>query len=110
MIDRDGTQLERMKEEVEFILKSTDGVSKELFLEDSLLQHGVCMALLTIGECAHHLSEEFKESHSEIPWIKVVAVRNIAAHGYWRLDMAQIWQAVVTNIPELHEFLLRNYR
>ena len=101
----DKTQLERMKKEVEFIIKVTNDVSKEKFLNDDLLQHGVCMSILTIGECANHLSEMFIEKHSEIPWIQVIAVRNIAAHGYWQLNMEQIWEAVVSDIPELHNFL-----
>ena len=105
MIDSDRTQLVRMNEEVEFITKTTEGVSKDKFLKDSLLQHGICMSIITIGECANHLSDEFTEDHTEIPWIQVVAVRNIAAHGYWALNMEQIWEAVETDIPHLRNFL-----
>jgi uncharacterized protein with HEPN domain len=31
---------------------------------------------------------------NEREWFQIVAVRNIAAHGYWQLDMQQIWQAI----------------
>jgi len=82
-------------------------VSKEDFLGSSLLQHGICMSLLTIGECANHLSKDFINSHPEIPWVQVIAVRNIVAHGYWQLNMEQIWQAVVMDIPKILKFLLR---
>ncbi|MDR0310319.1 MAG: DUF86 domain-containing protein [Acidobacteriota bacterium] len=105
MIDRDKSQLKRMRVEVEFIIDVTTDASKEKFLNDDLLQHGVCMSLLTIGECANHLSAEFTEKHPEIPWIQVIAVRNIAAHGYWQLNMEQIWEAIASDIPELYEFL-----
>jgi uncharacterized protein with HEPN domain len=30
---------------------------------------------------------------------------NIAAHGYWQLDMQQIWQAIEEDIPSLSEFV-----
>ena len=36
---------------------------------------------------------------------RIIAVRNIAAHGYWQLDMQQIWQAVEEDIPTLDEFV-----
>jgi len=105
MIDDDRTQLERMNEEVEFIIKTTTNVSKDDFLGDSVLQHAICMSIIAIGECANRLSDEFTEKYTEISWNKVVAVRNIAAHGYWQLDMELVWRAVVSDIPQLREFL-----
>jgi len=105
MIDRDRTLLERMNEEVEFILKTTDGVSKDAFLKDSLLQHGVCMSIISIGECANQLSDEFTEKYNEISWIQIVAVRNIAAHSYQKLNMEQIWEAIASDVPQLRDFL-----
>ena len=63
------------------------------------------MALVTIGGCANHLSEEFIAVHPDMAWIQIVAVRNIATHGYWQLDMAQIWQALEEDIPKLESFV-----
>jgi len=105
MTREDKTRLERMSEEVEFITKTTAGVSEACFLDDSLLQHGICMSIITIGECANQLSDEFTEKYAEIPWVQIVAVRNIAAHTYQQLDMRQIWKAVILDIPKLREFL-----
>ena len=93
-----------------FRANPSDGVNlrslnKETFLRNDLLQHAVMMAIIAIGECANQLSEEFKEEHSEIEWVQIVAVRNIAAHGYWQLDMEQIWQAIIEDIPKLQKFV-----
>jgi uncharacterized protein with HEPN domain len=63
------------------------------------------MAILTIGECANCLSDEFKTLHDQIEWVQIIAVRNIAAHGYWQLDMQQIWQAIEEDIPSLSKFV-----
>jgi uncharacterized protein with HEPN domain len=105
MINRDQAQLECMSDEVEFILKTTVGVSKDEFLKNDLLQHGICMSIITIGECANHLSDEFTEKYVEVPWIQIVGIRNVVAHGYRALNMEQIWEAVVTDVPQLREFL-----
>jgi uncharacterized protein with HEPN domain len=107
MNDRDKTLLERMNEEIAFIIKTTDVVSKDVFLKDSLLQHGICMSIISIGECVNHLSEEFTEKYPEVSWIQIVAVRNIAAHSYQKLNMEQIWEAVVSDVPQLRDFLSR---
>jgi uncharacterized protein with HEPN domain len=104
-MNRDKTLLERIKTEVDFIRSATADKTESLFLADDVLQHAVCMSLITIGECAHHLSDGFREKHSEIEWIQIIAVRNIAAHGYWQLDMRQIWAAVKSDIPMLKDFI-----
>lgn len=80
-------------------------MNADAFLRDEVVQHAVSMSLITIGECANHLSETFKELHDEIEWVQIIAVRNIAAHGYWQLSMEQIWQAVIEDIPKLRKFI-----
>jgi uncharacterized protein with HEPN domain len=83
----------------------TEKTSREGFLDDQTLQHALSMSILTIGECANRLSDEFKDRHPHIEWVQIVAVRNIAAHGYWQLDMRQIRQAIEEDIPGLDEFI-----
>lgn len=100
----DDHQIERIGEEIRFIEKTLLPVTREVFLQDELLQHAIMMSLITIGECANHLTDEFKEDNSQIEWTQVVAVRNIAAHGYWQLNMEQIWQAVIEDVPKLKDF------
>ena len=105
MNNRDRTQLERIRDELVFIQRNVSGVDLDTFLDDEVLQHAVSMALVTIGECANHLSEEFIAAHPDMAWIQIIAVRNIAAHGYWQLDMTQIWQALEEDIPKLESFV-----
>ena len=104
MKERDNAHIERIKRELCFIKKNLEDVSEIAFLADEMLQHAISMSLIIIGECASHLSEEFKDEHPKIEWVQIIAVRNIAAHGYWQLDMKQIWQAMKEDIPVLVEF------
>lgn len=97
----DLAHIERIYDELLFIDRSLLNTSKDIFMSDEILQHAIAMSLITIGECANHLSESFMEKHSEVSWIQIIGVRNIAAHGYWQLNMEQIWQAIMTDIPEL---------
>ena len=101
---RDANNIERIKLELLFITDTVKNMDAQAFLQNSVVQHAISMSLITIGECANHLSEEFKEKHPQIEWVQVIAVRNIAAHGYWELNMEQIWQAVEEDIPLLREF------
>ena len=103
---RDKNQIERIAYELEFIENSTKGITKDEFLNNDLLQHAIMMSIITIGECANHLSDDFKEEHHYIEWSQIIAVRNIAAHGYWQLNMEQVWQALSEDIPILRDFII----
>ena len=107
MNERDTTAIERIADELRYIKSVTVATSRDKFLCDETLQHALSMSILTIGECASRLSDEFKDSHPQIEWVQIVAVRNIVAHGYWQLDMQQIWQAIEEDIPELSEFVCK---
>jgi len=104
MQERDPLHIERIIIELEFINKNFSCVNKEKFLNDEMIQHALLMAFLNIGECVNRLSDIFKEQHNHIEWVKIIALRNLAAHGYWQLNMEQIWQALIINIPKLTEF------
>jgi uncharacterized protein with HEPN domain len=105
MTERDRTNMERIADELRYLKSVTAKTSREEFLRDETLQHALSMSILTIGECANRISGEFKDAHPQIEWVQIVAVRNIAAHGYWQLDMRQIWQAVEEDVPKLDEFV-----
>ena len=102
---RDEIFIERIAAEIKFIRNHVDGKNKQGFLSNELLQHAIMMSIITIGECANQLSEAFKSQHNQIEWRQIVAVRNIAAHGYWQLDMEQVWQALEEDIPLLDNFI-----
>jgi uncharacterized protein with HEPN domain len=104
MKSRDTIHIERIKKELCYIKKTFMGVNKETYLQSDDLQHIVSMSFIIIGECANRLSEEFREANSQIPWTDIIAVRNIAAHGYWELDTEIIWEAINTSVPELLDF------
>jgi len=54
-----------------------------------------------IGEAARALSGELRQRHPEVPWARVIAMRNILVHEYFGLNLRQVWMVVVRNLPEL---------
>ncbi|MDR0936232.1 MAG: DUF86 domain-containing protein [Oscillospiraceae bacterium] len=101
MLDRNRAYLEDMTEEVDFIIKVTNKIPKELFLTDNLLQHGIMMALVNIGESANKLSPDFKEKYTDVEWKEIVGLRNITAHAYKAIEFDRIWENIVDDIPKL---------
>ena len=71
---------------------------------DVEFQYVCSFLILQIGECANKLSVEFVTAHPEIPWRKIVNMRNILVHNYGKVDNEVLWSTVVENIPSFRDF------
>lgn len=74
------------------------------FENSEIYQAAAGMFVMQIGECAKNLSNEFKLEHLDIPWHKIVGLRNIYAHEYHHIDDAIIWETINKRIPEVEVF------
>jgi len=79
----------------------TNQMTFEQYLTDRKLQMAVERALEIIGIAAKHVSEGFQADHAEIPWKKMIGLRNVLAHQYGEIRQERIWAVVATNVPEL---------
>ncbi|MGH2612175.1 MAG: HepT-like ribonuclease domain-containing protein [Rhabdochlamydiaceae bacterium] len=57
--------------------------------------------LLLIGEAANAVSAHSKSKISEIPWKKIIGMRNQLIHGYFDISYRIIWSTVIEDIPDL---------
>jgi uncharacterized protein with HEPN domain len=88
---------------------TTEG--KRVFLEDEKTQDAVIRQLSVIGEAAARLPIALKTKHPEIPWKKVIGMRNIIIHEYADIRVESIWETVERDLPGLRdtvEAALRN--
>lgn len=70
----------------EAILRYTDGVTFEAFAANDEKRAAVERQVFVIGEAAARLPDEWKQRRPEVPWRKIVGLRNVLAHGYWAID------------------------
>jgi uncharacterized protein with HEPN domain len=54
---------------------------------DRKTSDAVLYNLVVIGEAANRLSDETKAEAPEIPWPRIVGLRNLLAHEYFRVDL-----------------------
>lgn len=47
-----------------------------------------------IGEAARALSSDLKDQHPEMPWSKIIGMRNILVHDYFGIDVDVVWAVV----------------
>ncbi len=72
----------------------------ETFSENKLVVDAVVRNLEIIGEASKNMPLEIRKLYPEIPWSRMLGLRNIAIHEYFGVDLSIIWQIVTKNIPE----------
>ena len=88
--------LDKAKEAIGFC----DGLLPEDFLKNELVQSGVILKLIIIGEEAKKLPEIIT-SNIDLPWKKIIGFRNMAVHEYFDIDPAQVWKTVKDDLPDM---------
>lgn len=57
--------------------------------------------LIILGEAANGISEDYRESHPEIPWSSIIGTRNVIVHGYDQIKLFVVWEIVRKDLPIL---------
>ena len=63
------------------------GLDLVAFLDDPLRQDGVIRQLGVIGEAVKHLSQEVRDSASDVPWRDIAGMRDRLVHDYMGVDI-----------------------
>ena len=84
----------------EAILRYIDGVTFEAFAANDEKRAAVERQVFVIGEAAARLPDEWKQRRPEVPWRKIIGLRNLLAHGYWEIDADELWDVARNKVPE----------
>ena len=86
-------------------IKEIDEFMKDLsfdkFADNALAVRAVTMDFIVIGEAAKHLPAEIRKKIPQIPWSKIVGMRNILTYDYPETDSEIIWKTAKKRLPEL---------
>jgi uncharacterized protein with HEPN domain len=74
---------------------------KESFEQDELLQGWFLRNLQIIGKAARALPEDVRALAPEIPWQKIIGMRNVLVHGYFEIDADVVWIAATRDVLAL---------
>ena len=91
---------------IEDIENYTKGVELDDFSANSMMFNASLRQLEIIGEASNRLSESFIKNNSDIPWARIVGLRNLLIHQYFGVDDIAIWNIIQGNLPELKQKLL----
>ncbi len=81
------------------ILSYTKEMSYQVFASDRRTQDAVIRNFEIIGEAVKNLPDDFKNRYPSVAWKQVAGLRDILAHGYFRVDYEIVWGIISDRIP-----------
>ncbi len=86
---------------IDLIIQYTKGMSENEFLSNSMAHDAVVRQLEIIGEAARNVSDEFQAKHRQLPWIKMIGIRNKIVHEYFNVNYSIVWDTIKDDLPLL---------
>ena len=87
------------------IIEITKNETHQSFLQNRVKRLAIERLIEIIGEAANHISKEIIEENNDIPWSKIIGLRNKIAHDYGEILTDRIWLIATKSIPELLEII-----
>lgn len=83
------------------IKKYVKGLSFEDFEQDQMKIDAVVRNFEIIGEAIKNLAKMAKDKRPEIPWKKLIDLRNEIVHEYFAVDLELIWKITKKDLNNL---------
>lgn len=91
-------------EKIEKYLRKASDIQQ--FVSNDMLFDAVLREMEIIGEAANNIETGFREIHPDIPWQKMISLRNILIHEYFGVNGQIVWETCQKDIPQLKKLLL----
>ena len=75
----------------------TENVSLDDFVKNSMMFNATLRQLEIIGEASNRLSEQLLQNNTDIPWARIIGLRNLVVHEYFGIDDITIWNVIKIN-------------
>jgi uncharacterized protein with HEPN domain len=69
--------------------------------QDDMPAFALMKAIENMGEAANKVSSTTKTQFHEIPWARIVGMRNRLMHAYDNINLDILWQTETANLPPL---------
>ena len=100
-MSRDSAYLLDILKAANLALNYLGSKTKEEFFKDIQCQDAVIRRLEIIGEAAGRVSVSTTTKFPNLPWKKMVSMRNIMIHEYEDVDLGIVWDTVQNDLPPL---------
>lgn len=104
-VKNDNYYLQKIKQDLAFITVHMKNVDIEELNTNEILLDSMLFRMIQISENAGKLSDEYKQTRTDIPWNALYGMRNRIVHDYGNVDLNIVFETLKNDIPELLELM-----
>jgi len=104
---RDIERLRHILEQIDALIALVPELSFETLDKDKVRYYGIVKMTEIIGEAAYKLTDEFKDTHPEVPWNVIKGMRHYLVHEYYQVSKEGLWDTLTNDLPELRPFIVK---
>lgn len=101
MFEDDNIRIRHILDAAREAVAFAKGRSRADLDSDRKLNLSLVRLLEIIGEAARGISQEFRDSHPDLPWKSMVGMRDRLIHGYFDINLDVVWETVTEDLPPL---------
>lgn len=90
----------------------TKNLTFEKFKNNRMVIDAVVRNIEIIGEATNNIPAKIKTEYPDVPWNKIIGMRNKVIHEYFGVDVKILWETIQNRIPELKKELskIKSYK
>lgn len=93
--------LNHILDEIDYLVKGREDVTKEQFLSDETKKRAFVRSIEIMGEATKNLPRDFRDRHPHIDWRAIAGMRDRLIHDYFGVDYEIVWDVVANKIDPL---------
>ena len=97
----DAIRLQHMRDAAREAISFVQGRTRYDLDGDRQLVLALVKDIEIVGEAAAKIAESTRRRLSEIPWERIVGMRNRLVHAYFDINLNIVWKTVQEELPEL---------
>jgi len=103
---RDLDRLRHILEQIDTLTALVPTLTLESLDSDRVRYYGIVKMTEIIGEAAYKLSEEFVDSHTDVPWKVIRGMRHYLVHEYYQVSKEGLWDTLTNDLPALRPYIV----
>jgi len=107
MFEDDQTRIHHMLDAAQEAVAFVHDRDRSSLASDRILSLALVKSIEIIGEAASRVTAARREEISDVPWAKIIGMRNRLIHAYFDIELDLVWVTVTKDLPPLIEALGR---